>query len=254
MPAEFTNWRDEQAAWRETSALFDQSHHMTDLDVEGPDVLKLFSDLGVNTFANFAVDKAKQFNACNYEGFVIGDAILFCLEENRARLVGRPSAHNPQYHAETGDYDVRVERDERTAANPTGRRKLYRFQVQGPTAPDVLEAGRTVARSRRLLNMGELTLGGFMSGHSTTGCRAYPGSSSSGRGRSGRTCEAIVEAGDGFGSVRSAPAPTPRIRSNRAGSSPLPAIFTATSSKPYLGNGCRRTGTRAPACSSSRLR
>ena len=31
VPAEFSNWRDEQAAWRETSALFDQSHHMTDL-------------------------------------------------------------------------------------------------------------------------------------------------------------------------------------------------------------------------------
>ena len=36
VPAEFTNWRDEQAGWRETSALFDQSHHMTDLYVEGP--------------------------------------------------------------------------------------------------------------------------------------------------------------------------------------------------------------------------
>jgi vanillate/3-O-methylgallate O-demethylase len=28
---EFTNWRDEQRSWRETCALFDQSHHMTDL-------------------------------------------------------------------------------------------------------------------------------------------------------------------------------------------------------------------------------
>ena len=51
--SEFTNWRDEQRAWRETCALFDQSHHMTDLYVEGPDALKLFSDLGVNSFKNF---------------------------------------------------------------------------------------------------------------------------------------------------------------------------------------------------------
>ena len=43
---EFTNWRDEQRAWKETCALFDQSHHMTDLYVDGPDALKLFSDLG----------------------------------------------------------------------------------------------------------------------------------------------------------------------------------------------------------------
>src|SRR4029079_11721872 len=28
VPAEFTNWRDEQIAWREAAALFDQSHHM----------------------------------------------------------------------------------------------------------------------------------------------------------------------------------------------------------------------------------
>src|SRR5689334_2341863 len=34
VPSEFTNWRDEQRSWRETCALFDQSHHMTDLLVE----------------------------------------------------------------------------------------------------------------------------------------------------------------------------------------------------------------------------
>ena len=31
VPSEFTNWRDEQRSWRETCALLDQSHHMTDL-------------------------------------------------------------------------------------------------------------------------------------------------------------------------------------------------------------------------------
>ena len=94
VPAEFSNWREEQVAWRETCALFDQSHHMTDLYIEGPDVVKLLSDTGVNTFKNFAVNKAKQFVACNYDGYVIGDAILFFLDENRVSLVGRPSAHN----------------------------------------------------------------------------------------------------------------------------------------------------------------
>src|SRR5579883_3356703 len=79
---EFSNWRDEQRAWKETCALFDQSHHMTDLYVEGPDALKLLSDLGINTVKNFRVNIAKQFVACNYDGYVIGDAILFHLEEN----------------------------------------------------------------------------------------------------------------------------------------------------------------------------
>jgi vanillate/3-O-methylgallate O-demethylase len=75
--AEFTNWRDEQRSWRETCALFDQSHHMTDLYIEGPDALKLLSDLGVNSFKTFKVNQAKQFVACSHEGYVIGDAILF---------------------------------------------------------------------------------------------------------------------------------------------------------------------------------
>ena len=120
VPSEFSNWRDEQHAWRETCCLFDQSHHMTDLYIKGPDALKLLSATGVNSFETFAVNKAKQFVACNYDGYVIGDAILFYLDENRFNLVGRPSAHNwVQYHGETGDYDVTIERDERSAVNPT---------------------------------------------------------------------------------------------------------------------------------------
>ena len=160
--SEFSNWMDEQVAWRETSALFDQSHHMTDLRVEGPDVIRLLSALGVNTFENFAVNKAKQFVACNHDGYVIGDGILFFMDENSVRLVGRPSAHNwVQYHAETGDYDVTVARDERTAVNPTGGRELYRFQVQGPTAMDVLErANDGPLPEIKFFNMGELTIAG----------------------------------------------------------------------------------------------
>ena len=50
---EFTNWRDEQRAWRETCVLFDQSHHMVDLFIEGPDALKLLSHLAINTLRQF---------------------------------------------------------------------------------------------------------------------------------------------------------------------------------------------------------
>ena len=136
---EFTNWRDEQRSWRETCALFDQSHHMTDLYVEGPDALKVFSDLAVNSFKNFKVNTAKQFVAVTPQGYVIGDAILFHLAENRFNLVGRPPAANwVQYHVETGKYNAKCERDERSAQND-GRRKTFRFQLQGPNALKTME-------------------------------------------------------------------------------------------------------------------
>src|SRR4029450_7485895 len=54
-----------------------------------------------------------------------------------------------------------VEREERTAVNPTGRRKLYRFQVQGPTALDVLrKATGGPLPEIPFFNMGELTIAG----------------------------------------------------------------------------------------------
>ena len=68
VPAEYTNWRDEQHAWRETAVLFDQSHHMPELLLEGPDALALLTRLGINTFANYVPGRAKQFIGCNTRG------------------------------------------------------------------------------------------------------------------------------------------------------------------------------------------
>src|ERR1044071_136979 len=137
--SEFTNWRDEQRAWRETCALFDQSHHMTDLYIEGPEALKVLSDLAINSFKNFKVNQAKQFVACNPDGYVIGDAILFYLDENRFNLVGRPPAANwVQYNVESRGYKAGVLKDERSAVNQ-GQRRVFRYQVQGPHAIAVME-------------------------------------------------------------------------------------------------------------------
>ena len=200
--------------------------------------MPLFSSLGVNTFENFQVGKAKQFVACNHDGYVIGDAILFFLDENRVNLVGRPSAHNwVQYHAETGDFDVTLDRDERTAANPTGRRKIYRFQVQGPTALDVLDEGerRPAARDQVLQPR---------RGHDRgqEGARPPPRHVRRARARAVRavggawrtSARAIVEAGKDYGlcQVGSRVYATNTLESGWI-PCPLPAIFTGDEMKAY---------------------
>jgi vanillate/3-O-methylgallate O-demethylase len=117
----------------------DLSHHMSDLTVEGPDTYRLLADLGANSFTSFGPMKAKQFLTVSYDGYLIGDCILFCLAENLVRLVGRPPALNwVQYHAEMGSYDVSVRLDPRTANNPNGR-ELFRLQLQGPSAWEIFE-------------------------------------------------------------------------------------------------------------------
>jgi vanillate/3-O-methylgallate O-demethylase len=54
---EFSNWRSEQWAWQHGAVLFDQSHHMFDLYINGPDALKLLSDTMINSPAGWEVNK-----------------------------------------------------------------------------------------------------------------------------------------------------------------------------------------------------
>src|SRR5678816_276361 len=143
VPSEFTNWRDEQKAWRDSAVLFDQSHHMAELLVTGPDALKMLNYLASNTFKGFTPNKAKQFAPLSYDGYIIGDVIMFYHAENEFNLVGRaPTVNWVQFHAETGGFNVQVRRDDRSPSDPKGKavnRNHYRFQVQGPKAKQVLD-------------------------------------------------------------------------------------------------------------------
>ena len=233
---EFTNWRDEQRSWRHSCALFDQSHHMTDLYVEGPDVLPLLSRLGVNSFKGFKVNQAKQFIACNDEGYVIGDAILFYLDENRLSLVGRPPVANwVEYHVQTGGMNVKAERDERSAVNQ-GRRKTFRFQVQGPNAAKVMEAvtGQPTP-DIRFFHMGLFTIAGREVRALRHGMVGQPGWELFGPWEDGDAVrDAIVAAGQphGIRQVGSRTYPTSCLESGWI-PSPLPAVYTGEFMRPY---------------------
>ena len=135
---EFTNWIEEERSWRETCSLSDLSHHQKDLYVEGPDALALFADLGINDFEGFEPGQAKQFVACNPAGYVIGDAILFYLDDESLKLTGTPVAPNwVAYNLETGSYDATAEADERYHDKEEPHR-TFRYQLQGPNALDTM--------------------------------------------------------------------------------------------------------------------
>ena len=137
--AEFTNWRDEQEAWRRGAVLFGQSFHMTDLYVEGPDTRRFCESLAVNSMANWRRNVAKQFVQCSADGNIVGDGIIFILEESKANIVNKPvNANWTMYHAEKEGFDVSLDLDSRALDNKR-RRKCYRFEVQGPNAWGILE-------------------------------------------------------------------------------------------------------------------
>ena len=234
--SEFTNWRDEQRSWRHTCALFDQSHHMTDLYIEGPDALALLSSLGVNSFKGFKVNQAKQFIACNHDGYVIGDAILFYLDNDRLSLVGRPPAANwVEYNAQLGTFNVTTERDERSAVKQ-GQRKTYRFQVQGPHAAKVMEAATGAPTPDiRFFSMGAFTIGGRQVRALRHGMVGQPGWELFGPWDDAEAVrDGILTAGREFGirQVGSRTYPTSCLESGWI-PSPLPAIYTGESLRKY---------------------
>jgi syringate O-demethylase len=237
VPAEYTNWRDEQLAWQTTCVLFNQSYHMADLAVAGPDAEKLLSGLAVNSFEGFTVDKAKHFVPCTPEGYVIGDVILFHLAENEFNLVGRAPALNwITYHAETGGYDVEVELDQRWALRTDGRRKSYRFQVQGPSAMDVIEQALGASPPElKFFNLTTVTIAGEPVQALRHGMVGQPGWELFGPWEDEPAVhEALLAAGERFG-MRQVGGRAYSSNTLESGwiPSPLPAVYSGESLKAY---------------------
>jgi glycine cleavage system aminomethyltransferase T len=137
---EYAGWREEQAAWHEGVALLNLSHHMYDMFIEGPDATRLLADLGANNFENFAVGQAKQYIPVTRDGNIVTDGILSRDAENTYTLSGIPTAqHWVRYHGEQGGYDVTYVTDPSSAFRKSGDPKLFRYQIQGPLASELVE-------------------------------------------------------------------------------------------------------------------
>jgi vanillate/3-O-methylgallate O-demethylase len=238
--SEFTNWRREQRAWRETAALYDQSHHMVNLFLRGRDAAKLISDTAVNSLADFPVDVAKQYVPTTPAGHVIGDGILFHLEDEEFVFVGRaPAANWLRFHGETGGYAVETELDDRSPMRPHGKqvtRKLWRFQVQGPNAWQVLEKVHGGPLEQvKFFRMGYMNVAGERVRTLRHGMAGAPGLELWGPYETyDEVRETIIEAGKEFGLE---PVGARAYSSNTLESgwipSPLPAIYTGDELRAY---------------------
>jgi vanillate/3-O-methylgallate O-demethylase len=237
---EFSNWRSEQEAWRKSAVLFDQSHHMVDLFIEGPDATKLLSYLAINSFEGFTPEKAKQFVPVSYDGHVIGDGILFHLSPNKYVFVGRaPSANWIMFHAETGGFDVQIIKDDRSPSRPMGKpvvRQYYRYQIQGPNAKAIIEElNGGPMPDIKFFNMGYINIAGRQVRALRHGMAGAPGLEIWGPyGEGDEVKNAIVEVGKNHGlhQVGSRAYATNTLESGWI-PSPLPAVYTGEKMKAF---------------------
>ena len=136
---EHAGWAAEQEAWRSGVVLMDLSFHMFDTVFDGPDATRLLSDVSANNYESFAVGQAKQFVPVAYDGNIITDGILLREAPQRYTLTGVPASQNwVKYHAETGGYDVEFHTDPDSSVRTEGDPQLFRFQIQGPQALDLV--------------------------------------------------------------------------------------------------------------------
>lgn len=237
---EFSNWRDEQRAWRDSAVLFDQSHHMAEILIEGPDAKKLLSYLAINSFENFPVGRAKHFVPVSHSGHVIGDVIIFHEDTDRYNLVGRaPTITWVQFHAETGGYDVVVGRDDRSPPRPMGKpvtRRHYRYQVQGPNADEILSrVNDGPVPDVKFFHLNRINVGGRRVKVLRHGMAGAPGLELWGPYEEGDEIrELLLEAGKDLGltQVGARAYATNTLESGWI-PSPLPAIYTGEQERAY---------------------
>jgi vanillate/3-O-methylgallate O-demethylase len=239
VPAEFTNWRREVIAWRQTAVLYDQTHHMANLFISGPDALRLLSDTGINSMASFPVDSAKQFVPVSPEGGVIGDGILFRLAEESFVFVGRAPVANYLTFVGGKGYNVDIRLDNRSPSRPYGKpvtREVWRFQIQGPNAWQVIEkVNGGPVEQLRFFRMGHMNVGGMQVRTLRHGMAGAPGLELWGPYETfDQARDAILEAGREFGLE---PCGSRAYSCNTLESgwipSPLPAIYTSEELRPY---------------------
>lgn len=130
---EYTDWIDESMSWKESCYIGDWSF-LWERRFTGPDAIRLFSDISVNSFAKFEVGQAKHVIHCNDAGKVIHEGILSRLGEEEFMLFGR-GCFWADYKLRHGRYHA--------ASQPED---WFNYQVSGPKSVDVVEkaAGASV--------------------------------------------------------------------------------------------------------------
>ena len=239
--AEFTNWRREQRAWRETAVLYDQTHHMVNLFVRGPDALKLISDTAINSVETLPRRHGQAVRADDAGGqrrsatasSSTSTRTSSCSSAAPRRRTGS------KFQSDTGGYDVEVEEDDRSPMRPMGKpvtRKLWRFQVQGPNAWQVLEkVNGGPIEDVKFFRMGVMTVAGQQVRTLRHGMAGAPGLELWGPYETyDEVRETIIEAGKELGLE---PVGSRAYSSNTLESgwipSPLPAIYTGEELRSY---------------------
>ncbi len=236
IPPEFTNWRDEVRAWKDSCALLEQSYHMTELHLRGSQVIPFLSEIAVNKFDTFPVLRGKQLVLAGHDGNFIADSIIFREAEDFFRIVGAPFASDwVLYNAEKSTCDVEAKKDDNFSVR-SGTRDVFRVQIQGPNALSLMRdvTGGSLPEIK-FFNIGEFKIAGKNVRALRHGMAGEPGFEIYGAWDDQQTVrEALEKTGEKYG-MRKIGALAYSTTAQESGWVPmsLPAIYHSEEMKPY---------------------
>jgi vanillate/3-O-methylgallate O-demethylase len=179
---------DESLSWKEACYIGDWSF-LWERRFRGPDVLRLFSDISVNSFAKFEIGQSKHVIHCNRDGKVIHEGILSRLDHEEFMLFGRGTFW-VDYTLRRGRYNASSEAED-----------WFNFQVSGPKSIYVIEkAPGQSLRDIRFMHFGKIRIRGHEVLALRQGMAGELGYELQGaRAHAQDVYEAILEAGREFG-------------------------------------------------------
>lgn len=186
---EYTDWLDESMSWKESCYIGDWSflwqHRFT-----GSQVLDLFSEISVNSFAKFDSGQSKHVIHTNDQGKIIHEGVLTRFGDDDFVLHGR-GGFWASYQLEKRDLDVKVEQED-----------WFIYQVSGPTSVALLEkvSGSEGLRDTGYMRVHPLRIAGHDIFALRQGMAGEIGFELQGPREIGQAVyDAIVDAGDEFG-------------------------------------------------------
>jgi vanillate/3-O-methylgallate O-demethylase len=145
---EYSDWRDESMSWKEACYIGDWSF-LWERRFKGPDAIRLFSDISVNSFTKFDIGQSKHVIHCDDNGKVIHEGILSRLSEDELMLFGR-GCFWADYKLRHGNYDCTSKADD-----------WFNLQVSGPSAIYVVEkASGQGLRDVKFMHSGKIKIAG----------------------------------------------------------------------------------------------
>jgi glycine cleavage system aminomethyltransferase T len=127
VPLEYAGWREEEVSWKQSCYIHAGLNPAPTFRVKGPDAARFFSDLCVNSFADFQVGTLKHAIMCNDDGLVIAHGVLMRLAEED--FISYFLAPYAAYKFYSGGYDAQGE----------WVQGKFMLQIAGPRSLEALE-------------------------------------------------------------------------------------------------------------------